>query len=176
MQWKSKGESEHHAFDNQDERESLALSPLKHEARISYAMELWKPMYLIIWVAFFQIIFILFSPLGDEVNLAVHVSTALVILGLAFEVYRGAARSSCPSRIKRITRATWYLALFQVALGIVLGVGLMLSWGGAFVGALSLMHVATALAIVTQASSSATAYDMWEEKEFQSTSASSGPA
>jgi len=28
------------------------------------------------------------------------------------------------------------------------------------------LHVGNALAIITQASSSATAYDMWEEKEF----------
>jgi hypothetical protein len=32
--------------------------------------------------------------------------------------------------------------------------------------ALKFFHVAIALAIITQASSSATSYDMWEEKEF----------
>lgn len=130
-------------------------------------MDNWKAMYLIIWIAFLQIMFIFFSPLGDAVNLAVHLVIALAVLGLAFAIYRGVARTSCPDRIKRITRTTWYLAIFQGVLGIALGVGVMLSWGSSYVEVVSFMHVATALAIITQASSSATAYDMWEEKEFQ---------
>ena len=136
-------------------------------------MESWKAMYLIIWVAFLQILFILFSPLGDTLNLAVHVVIALAVLGLAFTIYRGVGRTSCPARIKRITRTTWYLAIFQGVLGIALALGVMLSWGSVYVGVVSFVHVANALAIITQASSSATAYDMWEEKEFQ---APSGPS
>ncbi|MDG7008584.1 MAG: hypothetical protein JRN06_10135 [Nitrososphaerota archaeon] len=130
-------------------------------------MDNWKAMYAIIWVAFFQIVFILFSPLGDAVDLVVHVVVAVAILGLAFAVYRGVRRTSCPSRIKRITKTTWYLAIFQGVLGLALAAGVMLSWGSTYFGAVGFMHVATALAIITQASSSATAYDMWEEKEFQ---------
>jgi len=127
-------------------------------------MDNWKAMYLIIWIAFLEIMFTLFSPLGDAVNLAVHVVIALAVLGLAFVVYRGVNRTACPDRIKRITKTTWYLAIFQGVLGIALGVGL--SWGAVYVGVVGFVHVATALAIITQASSSATAYDMWEEKEF----------
>lgn len=130
-------------------------------------MDNWKAMYLIIWIAFLEIMFILFSPFGDSVNLAVHVVIALAVLGLAFTIYKGVDRTSCPDRIKRITRATWYFAIFQGVLGIALAVGEMLSWGSIYVGTVGFLHVATALAIITQASSSATAYDMWEEKEFQ---------
>jgi len=123
-------------------------------------------MYLVIWVAFFQIMFILFSPLSDMLNLSVHVVIAVVILGLAFTIYRNISRTSCPVRIKRITKTTWYLAVFQGVLGIVLGLGVILSLGSIYVEVVSLLHVGNALAIITQASSSATAYDMWEEKEF----------
>lgn len=130
-------------------------------------MNNWKLMYAIIWVAFFQIMFILFSPFGDAVNLGVHIVIALAILGLALAIYRGVGRTTCPERIKRITKTTWYLAIFQGALGIALAAGVTLSWGSIYTGAIEFMHVATALAIITQASSSATAYDMWEEKEFQ---------
>ena len=130
-------------------------------------MQLWKSMYLIIWVVFFQIVYILFSPFGDAVNLGVHVAVALAVLGLAFVVYRGVARTTCPERIKRITRTTWYLAVFQGVLGLALAAGVMLSWGDLYVEAVGFVHVVNALAIITQASSSATAYDMWEEKEFQ---------
>lgn len=124
-------------------------------------------MYLMIWVTFFQILFILFSPFSEDVDLAVHVVGGVAILGLAFVIYRGVGRTSCPDRVKRITRATWYLAILQGVLGIALATGVMLSWGPTYTTVVSLMHVANALAIITQASSSATAYDMWEEKEFQ---------
>jgi len=130
-------------------------------------MEIWKNMYLVIWVAFLQILFILFSPLGDTLNLPIHVVIAILILGLAFTIYRNVSRTSCPGRIKRITRTTWYLAIFQGVLGIVLALGVALSFGSIYVGVVSLLHVGNALAIITQASSSATAYDMWEEKEFE---------
>lgn len=146
---------------------SKVIAALNHKSPGSLPMDNWKAMYAIIWVAFLQIMFILFSPLGEPVDLAVHVVVALAILGLAFAVYRGVGHTSCPPRIKRITKTTWYLAIFQGVLGLALAVGVMLSWGSAYVGAVSFVHVATALAIITQASSSATAYDMWEEKEFQ---------
>lgn len=130
-------------------------------------MDVWRSMYMIVWITFFQIVFVLFSPLGDTLDLVVHVVVALAIIGLAFHIYRDVARTSCPDRIKRITRVTWYLALFQVVLGAALAVGIMLSWGSTYVTVISFLHVVDALAIITQASSSATAYDMWEEKEFQ---------
>jgi hypothetical protein len=130
-------------------------------------MKSWQAMYAVIWVAFLQILFILFSPLGDMVNLAVHVVIAIVVLGLTFQIYRSVRLTPCPDRIKRITRTTWYLAIFQGVLGIALALGIMLSWGSIYTTVVSLLHVANALAIITQASSSATAYDMWEEKEFQ---------
>ncbi|HXY56186.1 MAG TPA: hypothetical protein VEH01_01100 [Nitrososphaerales archaeon] len=125
-------------------------------------------MYLVIWVAFIQILFILVSPLSDALNLPVHVVIALVILGLTFTIYRNVSRTSCPDRIKRITRTTWYLAILQGALGVLLALGVVLSFGSVYIGVMSLLHVGNALAIITQASSSATAYDMWEENEFVS--------
>ena len=123
-------------------------------------------MYLLIWVAFIQILFILVSPLSDALNLPVHVVIAVVILGLTFTIYRNVSHTSCPDRIKRITRTTWYLAITQGALGVLLALGIVLSFGSVYNGVMSLLHVGNALAIITQASSSATAYDMWEENEF----------
>ncbi|HUI24264.1 MAG TPA: hypothetical protein VLY82_07745 [Nitrososphaerales archaeon] len=129
-------------------------------------MENWKNMYLVIWVAFLQILFIFFSPLGDMLNLPVHIVIAIVILGLTFAIYRNVGRTTCPDRIKRITKTTWYLAILQGGLGLVLALGEVLSFGSIYVEVVSILHVGNALAIITQASSSATAYDMWEEKEF----------
>ena len=130
-------------------------------------MQSWQAMYAVIWVSFLQILFILFSPLGDTVDLAVHVLIAIAVLALTFRIYRSVRLTPCPDRIKRITKTTWNLAVFQGALGIALALGTILSWGTLYTSVVAFLHVANALAIITQASSSATAFDMWEEKEFQ---------
>jgi len=124
-------------------------------------------MYLVIWIAFFQILFILFSSLPYSVNVVVHGLVGVAILGLAFRVSRELSRSSCPARIRRISKITRNLAVFQGVLGLALGMGYALSWGSVYAGVVSFLHVGNALAIITQASSSATAFDMREEKEFQ---------
>jgi hypothetical protein len=61
---------------------------------------------------------------------------------------------------------TFALAIFQGVLGLALATGIYLSWGTTYSEVISFLHVVTSIAIITQASSSATAYDMWEEKEF----------
>lgn len=62
------------------------------------------------------------------------------------------------------------LASLQAILGVTLYVGLTLGFGipSTVIFGISLIHLVIALAIITQASSVATAYDMWEEHEFTS--------
>jgi hypothetical protein len=134
-------------------------------------MKTWQLMYAVIWIAFLQILFILFSPFDYSVNVAIHGLIGIGIFGLAFQVSREVSRSSCPDRIKRITKTTRNLAVLEGILGIALALGNALSWGSLYATLVGLLHVANGLAIITQASSSATAYDMWEEKEFQTPSA-----
>jgi len=129
-------------------------------------MKTWAAMYSIIWLAFLEIMLVLFLPFNFTVNLIVHSIIGIGILGLGYTVFRAVRLTSCPDRIKRITKTTWNLAIFQAVLGILLAVGTYLSWGGLFSTAIGFLHVGNALAIITQASSSATAFDMWEEKEF----------
>jgi hypothetical protein len=124
-------------------------------------------MYAVIWVAFLQILFILFSPFSNMVNLPIHVLIAIAVLALTYRVYRSVRLTPCPDRIKRITKTTWNLAVLQGVLGVALALGVVLSWGSLYFSVVAFLHVANALAIITQASSSATAFDMWEEKEFQ---------
>jgi hypothetical protein len=124
-------------------------------------------MYGLIWLAFFEIIFVLFSPLGFAIDLPVHALLGVGILALAFYAQRKVKQSACPDRIKRITKTTWVLAIFQGVLGVALAAGVVLSLGSTYSTVIAFLHVVNALAIITQASSSATAFDMWEEKEFQ---------
>ena len=139
-------------------------------------MKIWAFMYAIIWVSFVQILFIVFTPLDDQLSLAVHVPVGVLVFVLAFIVSRQIGKSACPARIKRITKTTMFLAILQGVLGLVLAAAVIYNLGSTIVTAIDFLHVANALAIITQASSSSTAYDMWEEKEFQTVESATVPA
>ena len=136
-------------------------------------MKTWSAMYALVWVAFLDILIGLFSPFGYPFDLPVHAVVGLAIIGLAFTIQRKVKSTDCPGRIKRITRVTWYLALLQVLLGAILVATTALAPGGLAVTVVVFVHAVNAIAIITQASSSATAFDMWEEKEFAPAQAAS---
>ncbi|HYC11912.1 MAG TPA: hypothetical protein VEC02_04540 [Nitrososphaerales archaeon] len=130
-------------------------------------MKTWSVLYLLIWVAFVQILMGVIPALYFLVTYGVHPIIGVVVLVLAFLAYRQVRSTACPDRIKRITKTTFILAVLQGALGVLLYVFLYTSLAnGLVVETIDFLHVVNALAIITQASSSATAFDMWEEKEF----------
>lgn len=129
-------------------------------------MKTWSIMYMLIWIALIQILIILFPILPRFDTYYVHGAFGLVVAGVAMYAYRSVRRTSCPDRIKRISKTTAILALVQGLLGVLLFVVITLHLGSTFQTIVLLLHVINAVAIITQASSSATAYDMWEEKEF----------
>jgi hypothetical protein len=129
-------------------------------------MKTWALMYGIIWVAFFEIIIILFPFAGQWPTNLLHAGLGAVLLALAYLISKQVKETACPARVKRIAKATLSMSIFQSALGILLFALLVSNIGGLVLGFLQFLHVGVALTIITQASSSATAYDMWEEKEF----------
>jgi len=130
-------------------------------------MRTWVAMYTVIWLAFFEILLVLFPAFGYTANITLHGILGIGILAFAFYIQRAVRATSCPARIKRIAVTTFALAIFQGLLGLALAAGIQLSWGSTYTNVMSFLHVGTSIAIITQASSSATAFDMWEEKEFQ---------
>ena len=124
-------------------------------------------MYAVIWLALFEILLVLFPVFGFTLNIVLHGILGVGILVFTFYIQRSVRRTSCPARIKRIVVTTFALAVFQGVLGLALFTGIELSWGSTYSDIISFLHVVTSIAIITQASSSATAFDMWEEKEFQ---------
>jgi hypothetical protein len=122
-------------------------------------------MYAIIWAAFFEILIALFPPIGASIALGLHAVVGVIVLALAYMVYVRVRVTSCPDRIKRITKATFAFAVLQLFLGAALYEAQRVN-SGLLTDFINFLHVAVALAIITQASSSATAFDMWEEKEF----------
>jgi hypothetical protein len=123
-------------------------------------LKLWAGLYLLIWLAFAQFLVIAFSEIFGVSYL--HFVIGLAILVLAIMNYRGLKGTSAPDRLKRISRIIPGMAAFDGLLGI----PLLMFTEGTVHWAINLLHLIISLAIITQASSLATAYDMWEEKEF----------
>jgi hypothetical protein len=125
-------------------------------------------MYGMIWLSFIQILFVFYSPFGDDaLTVAVHAPLGVALFVLGFYVSRKVQATPCPDRIKRITKTTRNLTLFQGLLGFVYAGAISMGLATVYLWLISFIHVANSLAIITQASSSSTAFDMWEEKEFQ---------
>jgi hypothetical protein len=132
-------------------------------------MELWKRLYGTVWLAFFSCV-IIPRWTGAKVGLSLHVLLGLAILLVVFSNSRSLASLPVPARLKRISRATVGFAVFQIICGIAFGAVMhLLPDLPVAAPVLRIAHVVCALAILAQASSVATAYDMWEEKEFQET-------
>ena len=123
-------------------------------------------MYNTIWLAFLSILLILFPVFGSTVAEVLHSIVGIALVALTLTVSRQIAATACPARIKRITKTTANLSIAQAVLGVVLFAAIGLNAGSIIQGIISFAHVGIALAIITQASSSATSYDMWEEKEY----------
>jgi hypothetical protein len=128
-------------------------------------MSLWKQLYALVWLVFLQIIIII-VPRFTVFLVDGHVVLGIAILGLAHYDNALMKRTNAPNRIKRIVKATAVLATFQVILGVILYANLRLSVSVPLVSLISFLHLVTALAIITQAASAATGYDMWEEGEL----------
>jgi hypothetical protein len=123
-------------------------------------------MYLLVWVTFLEMLIILFTPVGYTYSVDLHAGVGLVMIGLAYYVFRGVKRSECPERVKRITRATLYMAIACGVFGVLLDAPLGLTLSGFANTFVLFVHFSIAIAVITQASATALAYDMWEEKEF----------
>ena len=122
-----------------------------------------------VWLAFLQIVIIVVNIAGFKTYLVYgHTILGLVILGLAHYNSMQIKGTKAPNRLKRIAKSTASLATIQIILGIILFLNVVLSIGIPLVGVIAFLHLGAALAIITQASSVATAYDMWEEKEYTS--------
>lgn len=128
-------------------------------------MTVWKQLYGMVWLAFLQIVLITI-PRFTIYLVDAHVALGLVILAVAHFNNARIKKTDAPERLKRICKSTAILATFQIILGIVLYANLRLDFSIPLVSVISFIHLVTALAIITQAASVATAYDMWEEREY----------
>ena len=130
-------------------------------------MQLWKKLYNTVWLAFFSCVPV---PrwMGSTVGLPIHALLGLGMLAMTWSNARQLAVLPVPSRLKRISKVAAGFAVFQLISGLALGAIAHLALNLTLVTqVLRGAHVVSALAILAQSSSVATAYDMWEEKEFE---------
>ncbi|MBP1625135.1 MAG: hypothetical protein H6Q07_3157 [Acidobacteria bacterium] len=127
-------------------------------------MQLWKRLYGTVWLAFFSCV-IIPQWTDSKIGLWAHVVLGLVLLVITQINARSLQALPVPNRLKRISRVTAGFAIFQIVCGLAFGKGMSLM--PAAMPVLRMAHVVCALAILAQSSSLATAFDMWEEKEFQ---------
>jgi hypothetical protein len=130
-------------------------------------MQLWNRLYNTVWLAFFSCVLI---PrwMGPYAGIPIHLLLGLAMLFLTQGNARRLASLAVPLRLQRISRVTAGFAIFQAACGIAIAAAKHLGAKAAWAVPLLMgMHLVSALAILSQASSVATAFDMWEEKEFE---------
>lgn len=130
-------------------------------------MAIWKQLYAMVWLVFLQIVIIL-MPRFTLYLVDAHVILGLAILALAHYNNAQMKHTEAPNRLKRITKSTAILATFQIILGIILYANLRMNVNVPLIEVIVVIHLVTALAIITQAASVATAYDMWENHEYDS--------
>jgi hypothetical protein len=129
-------------------------------------MPLWRRLYSTVWLAFLSCVLIS-RLLGAHVGTPVHVILGILLLIVTVTNARSLSALPVPERLKRICKVTAGFAVFQMLNGLALGAIVHLSLNlPRLPSILHGIHVVCALTILAQAASVATAYDMWEEKEF----------
>jgi hypothetical protein len=129
-------------------------------------MPLWRKLYNTVWLAFFSCVLI---PrwTGPRFGPIIHMLLGILLLLVTLSNARRLATIAVPPRLQRVSKVTAGFSLFQVIVGLAIGAAIHLAPQYPFIiPTLRGIHVVCALAILAQASSVATAYDMWEEKEF----------
>jgi hypothetical protein len=129
-------------------------------------MQLWNKLYNTVWLSFFSCVLI---PrwMGHYVGATVHGILGIFLIFVTITNARKLASLPVPARLKRISKVTAGFAVFQLICGLAMGALAHLVPDLAIVSKIVHgIHIVCALAILAQTSSVATAYDMWEEKEF----------
>jgi hypothetical protein len=136
-------------------------------------MKLWARLYGFFWLAVAQLLLGVELAVGGATPAFLpylHAGIGAVVVVWAFSNFRAVRATRAPGRTKRTVAATFGIALLMVVLGLLLWLGVEVgvrSLGGTVSDGIGFVHLVLALAIVAQAASTATGFDMWEEHEFE---------
>ena len=132
-------------------------------------MKVWVGLYAMVWLVFFELL-VAIDPTQPSWFLYLHAALGFLIIWLAALNFVQVRATSAPGRTKRTVRATLWLSVSMAFLGVLLWLGMGVPWprivGFSLWNLMDLLHAVIAFAIFAQAASAATAFDMWEEREF----------
>lgn len=128
-------------------------------------MKLWQSLYLMIWLAFLEILLVMNPLSGLPGRQYLHILLGAGMVALAYWNVETLKTSQAPDRMKRISKSTFQLT---VAAGVTGVIFFFIYYFDFYVihWFVDLLHVGISLTIIAQAASTATGYDMWEEKEI----------
>jgi hypothetical protein len=127
-------------------------------------MKTWHALYGMVWLCFATLFVAVSDPIPNKAR--VHAVLGIAVLLLSLRNRAVLSKSTCPARLKRIAAATAGISLFSLITGVVMAVPSLTEHMGIFY-ALKVFHILAIGAILTQTSSVATAYDVWEEREYE---------
>ena len=135
-------------------------------------MKLWASLYAVTWIIFVE--FLLGTwPNPPGVVPYLHLVLGLGVVALTYNSFRLLRETRVPGRLKRIARATFGLSVFMVFLGFLIWFDVGARWTLPGVGYtvaqfFLFLHIVNAIAILAQAAALGLAYDMWEDREYDS--------
>lgn len=127
-------------------------------------MKTWQALYGMIWLCFATLFVAVFDPIPHKGY--VHGVLGIAVLILAFRNRAVLNKSACPARLKRIAASTSGICVFALLTGVVMAAPLFREQAWIFY-VLKGFHILAIGAILAQTSSVATAYDVWEEREYE---------
>jgi hypothetical protein len=130
-------------------------------------LKAWVPLYGMTWLVLVQFLTLMLAPRGSSLAIDLHILVGVGIIALAFVNMKNVQRTAAPARTKRIARAAFTISLGGGAIGVLLLFNIAPSVGLFRGGFLYVLHLMAAFAVITQAASTATSFDMWQEREFE---------
>ena len=134
-------------------------------------MKLWAALYLAIWIVFLEFLLGLW-PAPPPIVPYLHLALGFGIVLVTYYCFAALRQTRVPGRVKRVARASFALSIVMVILGFLLWFDVGTAWRVPFVNlsifqGILVLHVANAIAVITQLAAVAIAYDMWEDHEFE---------
>ncbi|UCD93001.1 MAG: hypothetical protein JSV43_03560 [Methanobacteriota archaeon] len=135
-------------------------------------MKLWAALYLMVWISVLEFILVFMvriSNLAVRFPTDIHLLVGIGMLVLAQWNVMRLDKTNAPDRIKRICKATRAMIVIMGIFGLLsyLSLEYRFNIDIPFTEFIAFVHLVLALTVIAQASSVATSYDMWEEKEYQ---------
>jgi hypothetical protein len=130
-------------------------------------VKVWAALYAMVWLVLLEFLTLMLAPRGSTVAIWLHIAIGVGIVAFAFVNWKAIEVTAAPARPKRVAKALFRISAASAVLGVPLYFDVTPGLGFLRGGPVYVLHLMMAFAILTQAASIATGYDMWEEREFE---------